>query len=149
MSIFTLPQFFRFALFNQLGSSISNSPVGMPTVAGVLMHYDTNGSAVFNSAVTFFSATAASIGNNSYQAGSTFSNTSGWLTGDFFLSAFASGNLSGSLSVFFEFSLDGTNWPVAASANGAGGGQVVAAAAFGSTTTASTASTTRIIEFSV
>ena len=149
MSVFTLPQFFRFALFNQLGSSISTAPIGLPTVAGVLMHYDNAGSAVFNSSVTFFSATATSLGNNSYQTGSTFSNTSGWLGGDFFISAFASGNASGSLSVFFEFSLDGVNWPTAASANGLGGGQVVAAVAFGSTTTASTASTTRIIEFSI
>ena len=149
MSVFALPQFFRFAIFNQVGSSISTAPVGMPTVDGVLMHYDANGSAVYDSNVTFFCTAQASIGNNSYVTGSTFSNTSGWLTGDFLISVFASGNASGSVSVFFETSLNGISWPNAASANGLGGGFVVAAAGFGSTTTASTASTTRQINFNV
>lgn len=147
MSIFALPPFFRFALFNQVGSAISNFPVGMPTVDGVLVHFDTTGSAMFNSLVTFFSTAQASIGNNSYVAGSTFSNTSGWMTGDFVVSVFASGNASGSVTIFLETSLSGTSWPSPASANGFGGGIVVVAVGFASTTTASTASTTRIVNF--
>lgn len=152
MSLVALPNTFRFAVFNQTGSSISDAPVGLPTVVGQLVRFDTAGSAVFGSlGVSFFGpGGAASLANNGYLTGPTFSNASGWLGGDFQFSAFASGNASGPLSLFLEASPDsGTTWPVAASANGPGGGLIVAAIGFASTTTASTASTTRIVNFAL
>jgi hypothetical protein len=109
-----------------------------------------NGTLSFESTeTTFFSFAAASIGNNSYIAGSTLSNTvSGWLGGDFVFSAFASGNASGNLNLYLELSTDGgTTWPTPASANGPGGGILIAVIGYASTTTASTASTVQRIAF--
>lgn len=149
MSQIGLPETFRFACFNSVGSAIPSN--FSPTVSGRRVRFDSTGALSFEAAsFTFLSFGATtSIGNNSYVTGSTFSNTaSGWLGGDFLFSCFASGNASGNLTLYMEISPDGgTTWPSPASANGAGGGIVVAVAGFASTTTASTASTTRVIAF--
>ena len=153
MALIGLPQDFRFAVFNQLGSSISNAPVGLPTVAGRRLRFDPNGLLSYETAAfSFFGpGGAASLANNGYLTGPAWSNTaSGWLSLEGTLSAFASGNLSGTLALYLEVSPDGgVTWPSPASANGPGGGILVAALGFGSTTTNSTASTTRIQDFTV
>lgn len=151
MSQIGLPETYRFAVFNQTGIAISNAPIGMPTCSGRRVRFDSNGTLSYEAAVfTFFSTNQASIGANSYVAGSTLSNTaSAWLGGDFNFSAFASGNASGNLVLYLEMSPDGgTTWPSPASANGQGGGIIVAVAGYGSVANvASTASTTRIVNF--
>lgn len=151
MSLIALPETFRFAVFNQTGVAISNAPVGLPTVTGRRMRLDTNGFPSYEAtAFSFFgSGGTASIANNGYMTGSTWSNTaSGYLGGEFHFSAFASGGASGTLALYFEVSPDGgTTWPSPASANGAGGGMLLTAITFASTTTASTASTTRVMQF--
>ena len=153
MSLLALPETFRFACLNSLGSSISNSPVGLPTVSGRRVRFDSAGVLSYEAAVfSFFGPGAAtSLGNNSYMTGPTWSNTvSNWLGLDGLFSAFASGNLSGTLQLYLEASPDaGTTWPSPASANGAGGGLLITAIGFGSTTTNSTASTTRVVGFTL
>ena len=150
MSLIALPTTWRFAVFNGMQSSISTAPVGMPTVNGVRVRFDSAGSAIFDTNTTFFSTAQASIGANSYVVGPTFSNVSGWLGLDGLFSAFASGGLSGTLQLYLEGSTDGgTTWPTPASANGAGGGFLIAGIGFGSTTTNTTASTTRRIGFNL
>lgn len=150
MSQQTLPPVWRFAIFsNGLGSSISNAPIGLPTVNAVRFRFDSTGSAIFDSNTVFFSSLQASIGSNSYVVGSSFSNTSGWLGLDGLFSAFASGNLSGSLDLYLEASPDSAVWPSPASANGRGGGILIASIGFGSTVTVSTASTTRTAYFTL
>lgn len=151
MSQIGLPQDWRFAVFNNTGVSISTVPVGMPSISGRRVRFDSAGMLSYESVtVTFLSITQGSIAQASYVTGSTFSNTlSGWLGGDFLASAFASGNASGNLVFYLEESPDGgTTWPTAASANGAGGGLVVAVIGYGSVANvASTASTTRTQNF--
>ena len=154
MSTLGLAQNYRFALFNQTGITISNAPLSGPTVVGRRVRFDTNGSLSYESAhVSFFSTSSLSggvnIGNGSYVPGSSFSNTaSTWLGGEFVFSAGASGNASGNLTLYLEFSADGgSTWPIPASANGAGGGMIIAVLGFASTTTASTASTNRNVIF--
>lgn len=150
MSLLALPLTFRFAVFNGTSGAISNAPIGLPTINGVRVRYDSSGAPVFDSNVTFFSTAQASIGAFSYVIGSAFSNTTNaFLGGDFFFSAFASGGLSGPIYAFLEFSPDGTNWPTPASQNGQGGGLIVATLGFASSTTASTASTTRVQYFTL
>ena len=152
MSVLGLPADWRFAVFNGTGIAISNAPTGLPRVSGRRVRIDaTTGFLSYEAAeTTFFSFAAASIGNNSYIVGDTsFSNTvSSWMAGDFLLSAFASGNASGSLNLYLEISTDGgTTWPTPVSANGPGGGILVATIGFGSLTTISTASTLQRIVF--
>lgn len=149
MSMQGLPETFRFCFYNTTGITISDVPVGLPTISGRRVRLDSSGALSYEAAVFTFFSTTGTIANNGYATGSTLSNTaSGWLGGEFLVSVFASGNASGSVTVFLEASPDGgTTWPVAASANGAGGGAIVAVIGFGSTTTASTASTTRRVLF--
>lgn len=150
MSLIGLPDTFRFAVFNGTGIAISNAPTGLPRASGRRVRYDSTGTLSYEDAqFTFFSFAAASIGNNSYIAGSTLSNTlSNWLGLDGLFSCFASGNASGNVYLYLEPSPDGgTTWPTPASANGPGGGILVAVIGYGSTTTASTASTVQRIAF--
>ncbi len=151
MSLIGLPESYRFSIFNSTGVSISNAPVGMPTVSGRRVRFDSTGTLSYEAAsFVFFSTNQASIGANSYVTGSTLSNTaSAWLGGEFLLSGFASGNASGNIVLYLEASPDGgTTWPSPASANGAGGGIVIAVLGFGSVANvASTASTTRVAYF--
>jgi hypothetical protein len=146
MSLLGLPNTWRFACFDATGIAIS---AGFPTVVGVRMRFDGAGSALFDASTSFFGAAgAASIANNSYVTGSTWSNTSGWLGGEFLLSVFASGGASGTVGLYLEMSPDGgVTWPTPVSANGPGGALLIAQATFASTTTASTASTTQRIAF--
>ncbi len=157
MSQVGLPESYRFCVFNQTGITISNLAAGSekpPTISGRRVRFDSTGTLSFEAAsFVFFSVTSLSnnnnIGNNSYVAGSTLSNTvSGWLGGEFSISVGTLSNASGNVTVYLETSVDGgTTWPSPASANGAGGGIVIAVVGFASTTTASTASTTRVVAF--
>lgn len=151
MSQIGLPETYRFAVYNGTAIAISNSPIGIPTISGRRVRFDSTGTLSYESVTTtFLSINQASLGSTSYAVGSTFSNTaSGWLGGDFLASAFASGNASGNLIFYLEESPDGgTTWPSPASANGAGGGLVVAVIGYGSVANvASTASTTRTQNF--
>ena len=151
MSLIGLPETFRFAVYNATSITISDAPVGRPTISGRRVRFDASGALSYETAAfTFFSMTST-LGNNTYMTGSTLSNTlSGWLGGEFHASVFASGNASGTFSVFLEVSPDaGVTWPSPTSANGAGGGLLIAAIGFASTTTASTASTTRVTYFNL
>lgn len=152
MSTIGLPETYRFAVFNQTGITVSDAPVGRPSVSGRRVRFDSNGSLSYEAAVfTFFSMTST-MGANAYVTGSTLSNTvSTWLSLEGIFSAFASGNASGNLVLYLEESPDGgSTWPVAASANGQGGGIIVAVVGYGSVANvASTASTTRIVNFDV
>ena len=153
MSLLGFPETFRFAVFNGMNSSISDAPIGLPTVTGRRVRFDTNGALSYEAAAfSFFGPGATtSLAANGYLTGTTWSNTaSAWLGGDFNLSAFASGNLSGTVALYLEASPDGgTTWPSPVSGNGAGGGMLVATIDFASTTSAATASTTRIVNFTV
>lgn len=149
MSQIGLPETFRFAIFNGTGISIASNTT--PTISGRRVRFDTTGTLSFEAVCfTFLSlGTTLSIANNSYVVGSTWSNTaSGWLGGEFHLSCFASGNASGTITLYMEVSPDGgTTWQTPVSANGPGGGILMTAAGFNSLTTASTASTTQRIAF--
>lgn len=126
-------------------------PTGLPRLSGRRVRFDSTGLLSYETAqVTFFSFAATSIGNGSYIAGSTFSNTlSAWGGGEFLFSAFASGGASGELTLYLEVSPDGgTTWPTPASAAGPGGGILVAAMGFFNiANVASTASTVQRIGF--
>lgn len=150
MSLIGLPDTFRLAVFNNTGIAISNAPTGLPRATGRRVRYDANGVLSYETAeFAFFSFAAASIGNNSYIAGSTLSNTlSNYLAIEGIFSCFASGNASGQVFLFLEASPDaGTTWPTPASANGFGGGYLLATLGYGSTTTVSTASTVQRANF--
>jgi hypothetical protein len=149
MSLLALAQNFRFGIYNGLGISISNAPNGLPTVTGTRMRFDGTGSAVFDTSTSFFGpGTAASLGSTSYLIGPAWSNISGWLGGEFLMSAFGSGGASGTLALYLELSPDGgTTWPTPVSANGPGGALLITMATFASTTTASTASTIQRVQF--
>lgn len=148
MSVFGLPETYRFAVFNQTGITISNVPTGLPRASGRRVRLDTNGQYSYESnEFTFLSFAATTVGANSYVTGSTLSNTaSDWYGIDGLFSCFASGNASGNVYLFLEASPDGgTTWPTPASANGPGGGLLVAVIGYGSSTTNSTVSTTQRI----
>jgi hypothetical protein len=150
MSRIGLPETFRFAILNSTGIAISNAPTGLPRVSGRRVRFDGTGTLSYEAAqFVFFSFAAASIGNNSYIAGSTLSNTaSAWMGGEFLFSAFASGGASGALTCYLEISPDGgTTWPTPASAANPGGGIIVGVLGFASTTVWSTASTTQRLNF--
>ena len=153
MSLIGLPETWRFSIWNNLGSAISNAPVGLPTVTGRRVRFDANGALSYEAAVfSFFGpGAAASLANNGFLTGPTWSNTASlYLTGDFQFSAFASGGLSGTLALYLEISPDGgTTWPTPTSANALGGGQLLVGMGFASTTTNSTASTTQRIDFTI
>lgn len=151
-----LPQDYRFSIFNTTGITISNFPNSAPILTGRRVRFDSTGTLSYEATTaTFFSPSSLSggvnIGNNSYVAGSQFSNVvSTWLGGEFLFSAGTVSNASGNLTLYLEFSPDGgTTWPSPASANGAGGGMIIAVLGFASTTTASTASTNRNVVFSL
>lgn len=153
MSLIGLPETWRLSVWNNTSIAISDAPVGLPTVTGRRVRFDANGALSYESVTTSFfgPGAAASLAQNGFLTGPTWSNTaSGWLGGDFQFSGFASGGASGPLALYLETSPDGgTTWPTATSTAALGGGQLLVAMGFASTTTFSTASTTQRMDFSL